>query len=106
MWTLKKSPEEEKMKGFETKVKDLFERIVNEGGENLQLLYSDKENDFSFYLYEVGIKDVNFNFMDVLTYAFIKYVISRKVNIKKLTVKEVKQWLYVCLKTDYIYNAF
>ena len=94
------------MKRFEVKVAELFAEIVDNGGKNLQLLYSDKENDFSFYLYEVGIKDVNFNFMDVLTYAFIKYVISRKVNIKKLTVKEVKQWLYVCLKTDYIYNAF
>lgn len=94
------------MKRFEEKVTELFTKIVDNGGENLQLLYSDKENDFSFYLYEVGIKDVNFNFMDVLTYAFIKYVISRKVNIKKLTVGEVKQWLIVCLKTDYIYNAF
>lgn len=92
------------MRTFEAKVQNLFIEIVDNGGENLQLLYSDKENDFSFYLYEVGIKDVNFNFMDVLTYAFIKYVISRKVNIKKLTVKEVKQWLYVCLKTDYIYH--
>nr|DAN81318.1 MAG TPA: hypothetical protein [Caudoviricetes sp.] len=92
------------MRTFEAKVQNLFIEIVDNGGENLQFLYSDKENDFSFYLYEVGIKDVNFNFMDVLTYAFIKYVISRKVNIKKLTVKEVKQWLYVCLKTDYIYH--
>lgn len=94
------------MKRFEVKVGDLFERIVKDGGENFQILYSDKENDFCFYLAEVGVEEVQFNFIDVLTYAFIKYVISRKVNIKKLTVGEVKQWLLVCLKTDYIYNAF
>lgn len=103
---LKKSQEEEIMKRFEEKVGNLFTEIVDKGGENLQLLYSDKENDFSFYLYEVGIKDVNFNFMDVLTYAFIKYVTVKRINIKKITVGEVKQWLIVCLKTDYIYNAF
>lgn len=94
------------MKNFEVKVNELFERIVKDGGENLQLLYSDKENDFAFYLYEIGIKEVNFNFMGVLVYAFIKYVTQKKVNIKKITVGEVKQWLIVCLKTDYIYNAF
>lgn len=94
------------MKTFEMKAKDLFERIVKDGGENLQLLYSDKENDFCFYLAEIGIKEVNFNFIDVLVMAFIKYVTKKRVNIKKLTVLEVKQWLYVCLKTDYIYNAF
>lgn len=92
------------MRTFEAKVQNLFIEIVDNGGENLQLLYSDKENDFSFYLYEVGIKDVNFNFMDVLTYAFIKYVTQKRVNIKKITVGEVKQWLEVCLRTDYIYH--
>lgn len=94
------------MKRFEEKVGNLFTEIVDKGGENLQHLYSDKENDFIVYLLEIGVDEVPFNFMDVLTYAFIKYVISRKVNIKKLTVGEVKQWLVVCLKTDYIYNAF
>lgn len=94
------------MKRFEVKVAELFTEIVDKGGENLQHLYSDKENDFIVYLLEIGVDEVQFNFMDVLTYAFIKYVISRKVNIKKLTVGEVKQWLLVCLKTDYIYNAF
>jgi len=94
------------MKRFEEKVGNLFTEIVDKGGENLQHLYSDKENDFIVYLLEIGVDEVRFNFMDVLTYAFIKYVISRKVNIKKLTVGEVKQWLLVCLKTDYIYNAF
>jgi len=103
---LKKSQEEEIMKRFEEKVGNLFTEIVDKGGENLQHLYSDKENDFIVYLLEIGVDEVRFNFMDVLTYAFIKYVISRKVNIKKLTVGEVKQWLLVCLKTDYIYNAF
>lgn len=103
---LKKSQEEKIMKRFEEKVTELFTKIVDNGGENLQLLYSDKENDFIVYLLEIGVDEVLFNFMDVLTYAFIKYVISRKVNIKKLTVGEVKQWLIVCLKTDYIYNAF
>lgn len=94
------------MKNFEMKAKDLFTKIVDNGGENLQLLYSDKENDFTFFLSEVGINEVAFNFMDVLVYAFIKYVTQKKVNIKKITVGEVKQWLIVCLKTDYIYNAF
>ena len=92
------------MKRFEEKVAELFTKIVDNGGENLQLLYSDKENDFCFYLAEIGIKEVSFNFMDVLTYAFIKYVTTKKVNVKKLTVMEVKQWLHVCLKTDYIYH--
>lgn len=94
------------MKNFEVKVGDLFTKIVNEGGENFKLMYSDKENDFCFYLTEVGIEEINFNFMDVLIYAFIGYVTKKKVNIKKLTVGEVKKWLEVCLKTDYIYNAF
>lgn len=94
------------MKRFEVKVGDLFERIVKDGGENFQILYSDKENDFCCYLLELGINEVAFNFMDVLVYAFIKYVTQKKVNIKKITVGEVKQWLIVCLKTDYIYNAF
>ena len=94
------------MKDFEIKVGDLFERIVNEGNENFKLMYSDKENDFLIYLLEVGVDEISFNFMDVLVYAFIKYVTQKKVNIKKITVGEVKQWLIVCLKTDYIYNAF
>ena len=94
------------MKNFEMKAKDLFTKIVDNGGENLQLLYSDKENDFTFFLSEVGINEVAFNFMDVLVYAFIKYVTQKKVNIKKITIGEVKKWLDVCLRTDYIYNAF
>lgn len=94
------------MKGFETKVGDLFERIVNEGNENFKLIYSDKENDFCCYLLELGINEVQCNFIDVLVYTFIKYVTTKKINVKKLTTMEVKQWLYVCLKTDYIYNAF
>lgn len=94
------------MLSFEMKAKDLFTKIVDNGGENLQLLYSDKENDFAFYLSEVGINEVAFNFMDVLVFTFIKYVTTKKVNVKKLTMMEIKQWLYVCLRTDYIYNAF
>lgn len=94
------------MKRFEEKVTELFTKIVDNGGENLQLLYSDKENDFAFYLSEVGINEVAFNFMDVLVFTFIKYVTTKKVNVKKLTMMEIKQWLYVCLRTDYIYNAF
>lgn len=94
------------MKRFEEKVAELFTKIVDNGGENLQHLYSDKENDFCFYLAEVGIEEISFNFMDVLVYAFIGYVKTKKINVKKVTVLEVKQWLYVCLKTDYIYNAF
>lgn len=94
------------MKRFEEKVAELFTKIVDNGGENLQHLYSDKENDFICYLLEVGIEEMQFNFMDVLVCTFVKYVTTKKVNVKKLTVLEVKQWLYVCLKTDYIYNAF
>ena len=94
------------MKNFEVKVGDLFTKIVDNGGENFQHLYSDKENDFLIYLLEVEVDEISFNFMDVLVYAFIKYVTQKKVNIKKITVGEVKQWLIVCLKTDYIYNAF
>lgn len=92
------------MRTFETKVGDLFERIVKDGGENLQILYSDKENDFCCYLLELGIDEMQCNFMDVLVYAFIKYVTQKRVNVKKVTVGEVKQWLEVCLKTDYIYQ--
>lgn len=94
------------MRTFEAKVQNLFTEIVDKGGENLQLLYSDKENDFTFFLSEIGVNEISFNFMDVLVLAFVKYVTTRKVNVKKLTTKEVKQWLLVCLKTDYIYNAF
>lgn len=92
------------MLSFEVKVKELFTKIVDNGGENLQLLYSDKENDFLIYLLELGIEEINFNFMDVLVISFIKYITKKKINIKKITVLEVKQWLYVCLKTDYIYH--
>ena len=94
------------MLSFNEKVGKLFTKIVDNGGENLQLLYSDKENDFLFFLSEIRITEVPFNFMDVLVYAFIEYIKSKKVNVKKLTFRDVKKWLEVCLKTDYIYKAF
>ena len=57
------------MKSFEVKVGDLFTKIVDNGGENFQHLYSDKENDFLIYLLEVGVDEISFNFMDVLVFA-------------------------------------